>query len=187
MKIIIVLAALLVASFTVEAQGVMLTSGQSMDYAFSSLSLIGPADIPTVLYSASVGWADGTFLSGSSVTLSLFDSSTAETPFQTVEFDGNTPPPPQPGDIAPGDAVAIIGFEGVDSPAWQDLQGDIRVTVTSGSIEVNQLGCETVVGGLLYGGFAPVPEPQSSTLLEMAFTFCLFVKSRRALNKGYHK
>jgi hypothetical protein len=185
MKMIIALATLLTVSFTAEAQGVLLTSGQSVDYVFSSLSPAGPlADGSTELYEALVGWADGTFLSGSSVTLSLFETSTSETPFRTGEILGYTPPPPQPGDLTvSSNGEGFLGLAGVNDPAWQDLQGVVRLTVTSGSIEVTQLGCQTVVAGIIYGGsIAPVPEPGTSSLLALAFTLAIIARTRRTFN-----
>ena len=178
MKIIITLVTLLAASFTAEAQGDILVSGQTFDYSFSSLSFIGPASFLTWPYEVSLGWVDGTFQAGSSVTLSLFETSTSETPFQTVDFDGSTF-----GSV--NSASVVGGTPGQDSPVWQDLQGVVRLSVTSGSIEVNQLGCETVVGGVQYAGFAlipggsgPIPEPRTSTLLMMAFALAIIGKRR---------
>lgn len=181
MKIIIALATLLTVSFTAEAQGILLTSGQSMDYVFSSLSPAGPLpDGSTELYEALVGWADGTFLTGSSVTLSLFETSTSETPFRTGDLFGYTPPPPQPGDLTvSSNGEGLLGLADVNNPAWQDLQGVVRLTVTSGSIEVTQLGCQTVVDGIVYGGSTSVPEPGTSALLVMIFTLAIIIKIRR--------
>ena len=184
MRIIIALATLLTTSLTVKAQGDVLVSGQSFDYSFSSSSLspIGPVGgglDSMELYKVSLGWIDGTFLSGSLVTLSLFEDSTNEAPFRTATFDGDT--------LGSASNVVMLGIEGLDSPAWQDSQGVILLTVKAGSIEINQLGAETVVDGYRYGGFAliptgAVPEPRSSRLLVVAIVVALTIKRRRTPN-----
>jgi hypothetical protein len=178
MKKTVVFAVCLASALVIEAQGVFLSAGQSLEYSFSSLSPIGPVDVfpgePTEVYSAGFTWTQGTFPTGSLVTLSLFENSTSQVPFRTADLQGNTPSSGAPVVL---NGIGLIGLDDRDAPVWQDFQGVLLLSVTSGSIAIESLSCETVVGGIRYGGSLPIPEPSEHTLLFLMFSCLLLWKN----------
>jgi len=183
-KNILLTASFLLACVSALGQGLSLSSGQSYTFTFNSMELVGPNTFPDVLYDAGFSFPGSSgFPDNSTVSLSLFDASSPDSPFQVADFEGSTityPPGFQPGEESDG----VIGEVGEASPVWQNQQGTIVLTVESGSLTLDGMDARTVINGNLYEATTSVPEPSELVLGAIGMSLSVLLFRRRLYRRS---
>jgi hypothetical protein len=178
-KNILIIASLVLAGVSALGQGLSLSSGQSYTFTFNSMALVGPNTFPDALYDAGFSFPGSTgFSADSTVSLSLFDASSPDSPFQVADFQGPTNTFPtgfQGGEESDG----VIGEAGQASPIWQNQQGTLVITVVSGSLTLDGMDARTVIDGNLYEATASVPEPSELVLGALGMSLPVLLFRRR--------
>jgi len=171
MKIIIALAALYTASVTIEAQSVILSSGESLDFNFSSLSFSSASSEPFGWFFEVTLVADFPGATGT-LHIDLFDG-TAANPFASTTM--------------PGDATGF-GFGSLaPTPNWDDMQGTVRFTMESGSVGLDNVTITKYLSGDIYRQTFSVPEPSSTALFLLGAGVILALSKRRKQIHGTHR
>ena len=163
--IILVLSVVVLSASSLRAQQ-LLTTGDSFTYDFTGLLNFGDGYASANARGFSTIYTDLTQSSpGATYRLDLFENNSGETPIATINGSGNLT------------AVAVNG--------WQDLNGSVRVTVTSGDVFVDALRVNvyrpTGFGDyeLYSSDLVQVPEPGSVTLLALGAIGLLGWKLKR--------
>jgi hypothetical protein len=129
-----------------------LTAGQTYSYSFTTLS--GPYYTPMLLSpDGQVYLTLGSALRvGDEFTYSMFEDSNATVPiFSRIVNGPNLSPYPW--------------YDGHAFNAWRDLEGAVRISVTSGSVTVDRIYLFRYSGSEYYSAsIVPVPEPSSTAL-----------------------
>ena len=137
-----------------------LNAGDTYIYQFSSLPLVQqfPAEGHFFTASSFVTLNTETLLPGDQLRLEMFENSPADAPFCSTTLFGS------------GSCFANLG--------WQDLQGAVRLTMLSGSVQVETIGLEVVtlipftpLAGHYYSTITPVPEPSAILLMTLSSAF----------------
>lgn len=178
-KNILLTASLLFACVSAFGQGLSLSAGQSYTFTFDSMVLVGPNTSPDELYDAGFSFpASSGFPGNSTVSLSLFEVFSPDSPFLVQDFQGFSSD--DAGGIEGGEANGgLIGFVGQASPAWQDQQGMMVLTVISGSISLDGMAAKTVIGGNQYEAAVSVPEPPGVILCAIGLSFSMLLFRQR--------
>jgi hypothetical protein len=156
----------------VVAQGVLLTTGHSLVFEFSSLNYLRPIAFPNEATQTGSGQLDVNFTTysvgdGDSFLLEAYADSLSDIPKSRVfTFPENQLPE--------GIYVGFLWWPGSES-FWPDLQGVARLTVLTGSAEITSFGVRQIVGGSVYQQSFPVPEPSCSVLFVLGGVFLLFL------------
>ena len=149
-------ALLLMTQITAVAQGVLLSSGQSYVFEFSSLSYLRPAQVSDG-GSFYAYFSAGTFSDGENVLVEIFQNSLSDTPL-TSSYS-------HVGPADPLESYAIgFSWSSASMPFWPDFQGIARVTMISGDCQLDSLDVRQIVNGGLYLQSFPVPEPSPFSL-----------------------
>ena len=142
---------------TAAGQGLQLAAGETYTYSFSSMEFLGPAADGSLGSAAFVVRFLGDLLDPTdSIRLEMFEGSVASSPFASDTFLGANPPLAR----VQQDRSQVI-------PHWADLQGAVRLTMLTGSANVERIGVFADIGRFSYGNSVAVPEPSSLAL------FCL--------------
>ena len=154
-------------------QGMGISSGGSFTFEFSSLAFIRPAT------AADGGQVSVNFIAnglgpGERLLLELFPNTLTDTPL-AFTFDGVAGGSFPDGSLG---GVAIFWSPGT-AAEWPDLQGVMRVTMNSGSIQLSSFAVTQVAGGGYYSQTFPVPEPTTSALLAMGLGLLLATRRHR--------
>jgi hypothetical protein len=117
--------------------GLILNTGQSFEYEFSSIASTTPFSDDLFRYA---GWRVGFRIieSDYSIIFSVFEDNTTQVPIRSGTFNGNTDPS---GGITGGGFLTSAALA-----PWQDLQGVFKIEVVSGAIELKSFNAATVVG-----------------------------------------
>lgn len=153
-----------------KCQGVLLTAGQSVDYSFSSMS---PVASGTNLWFADFGWSTGGFPNGSIISASLYETATTDKPFVALSVDAF------PENQIGATDYTVGGLIGRDVPAWQDMQGAIRISVLSGSIDLDSITVGSLISGKQYATSISIPEPATCSYSFIVGIFVCSVAYRR--------
>ena len=165
MKRVLVLGSLLaLAPVCGWSQGLIMNAGDSYTCEFNDLQLEIPGTTNSTITRVLVGRQS---FSGS-FEFEAFESSLAEQPLFSAT-------------VTPSDSSDFYF-----GPAWQDLQGFVRVTMLSGSMNLRViLGAVTTPAGDIYSqSIYPVPEPVGSSWMAgmMAGAAALRTVKRRGAN-----
>jgi len=151
------------AGKAMAAQSLHLSEGDVFSYEFQTLPfkvgpLLGADNQGIALVSLS---ASDTLAPLDVIRLELFENGLTESPFRTLTMSGTNAP------------FVLTEFGQSHAGAWQDLQGAVRLTMSSGSVDVSDLHLSVIREGFEYGisvSLPPtvavsVPEPSSLGLL----------------------
>ena len=170
MKLLIGIVAFVV-QLTVFGQGVLLTTGQSYVFTYDSVSYLRPANTGE---GDSVGISfenDGLDL-GESLLLEIFSGGLTNTPFSD-QWDGTTV-----SALPEAPAILIEAWRtGSSSYLSPTLQGAIRVTMLSGTVNLSNFFVSQAVNGNYYSETFAVAAPEpAATMLMLAgvggFAWC---------------
>jgi len=121
--------------------GLILNTGQSLEFEFSSIASTTPfSDDPFNYAGWDVGF--GIIESDYSVIFTVFEDNTTQYPIRSGTFEGDTIPPAM---ITGGGFLTRVAHA-----PFQDLQGVLKIEVVSGAIELKSFNAATVVGGDYY-------------------------------------
>ncbi len=140
-------------------QGVGIGPGGSYSFGFSSLNFIRSANAADGGQVA-VNFVTNGLGPGESLLLELFPNALTDTPL-AFTFDGAAGGPFPDGSLG---GVALFWSPG-SAAIWPDLQGVVRVTMNSGSVQLSSFAVTQVAGGNYYSQTFPVPEPTATTLV----------------------
>ena len=164
-KSIVIAATILVISNSANAA--LIAAGQVYDYTFTSLAFI---ELFTVQNQGGAGifLSDDLLDPGDIVRLELFENSVSDTAFFTNDFT---------------DPTYNFGV-GVFNPVpWQDLQGSLRLSVLSGSINLNSIFIQVFNDGSKYSEttyISSVPIPSATWLFGSGLIGLIGVARRKA-------
>ncbi len=121
--------------------GLILNTGQSFEYEFSSIASTTPFSDDHFEYAS---WRVGFRIieSDYSIIFSVFEDNTTQFPIRSIPFQGYTD---SSGGITGGGLLTSAALA-----PWQDLQGVFKIEVVSGAIELKSFVAATVVGGDYY-------------------------------------
>lgn len=140
-------------------QGVGVGPGGSYSFEFSSLNFIRSANAADGGL-VSVNFVTNGLGPGESLLLELFPNTLTDTPL-AFTFDGAAG-----GSLPDGSLGGVAIFWSPGAPAeWPDLQGVVRVTMVSGTIQLSGFAVTQVAGGGYYSQTFPVPEPTTAGLV----------------------
>jgi len=158
------------ASLTATAQGVHLNAGESLLISFNSVSGCSFTQLAPPSY-AGVAFGIDLLAPGDSLRLEMFENSLNDSPFATQLYSP----------AAPVSFVEIYG-----PMAWLDYQGLIRISMLSGSVDVNfahfivgpnvNTFCDTIIH--------PVPEPSVCALMALGGGLAAIVRICRRRRSG---
>jgi hypothetical protein len=140
-------------------QGVGISTGGSYAFEFSSLSFIRTAT-PADGGQVSINFITDGLGPGENLLLELFPNTLTDTPL-AFTFDGATGGPFPDGSLG---GIALFWSPG-SLAIWPDLQGVVRVTMNSGSIQLSSFSVTQVANGGYHSQTFPVPEPSTMTLI----------------------
>lgn len=151
---VILLAALCIFKNSASG-GLILTEGESLTFEFQDLNTTGIEFTSTYLFFAEVRL--GSFLdSGESFSFSVYEDSVNDLPIRAIirseEVHGLF------------SSVSML-TNSLDNAPWQDLQGVFRIEALQGTIEIDSIRAETLIGNQYYGQTFSIPEPSSLALL----------------------
>ena len=154
------------------AQSLHLTAGESFTYSFDSMLVAGPTLQPTVMAAFQVHFVNDLFGPGDLIRLEMFEDSPAGGRVVGRNITGTSPE---------RITETSLLFSRPETPIfWEDLQGAVRLTVLSGSVDLDRVGFTTEYRGTLYGNAVPVPEPAMWGLLSIGGLVILLFKRRGA-------
>jgi hypothetical protein len=149
--------ALLLAACLPASSQLVLNQGDTWAYEFSALSYMGQTSsfqAPLIgLFVVSVN--DNTLQPGDSLLLEMFEDQAAGIPLASNSITFGSP------------STQYI----LSAGAWQDVQGAVRLTMSSGSVMVDRVQIEAIVSGPSLSSynvyateFTPTPEPATWSL-----------------------
>ena len=154
-KILLILAFMLSSSISFATT---LSEGESFEFSFTNIAFFG-----NTTATSSIGLSFnllGDLLSlGESLQLELFEDTPSDSAFLTTTF------------IAPGTGFGVGTIDGLFN-YWQDLQGSLRLTAISGSVNLDSFTLGVNSNGIRYFeqiDAASVPEFSSFYLFLMGF------------------
>ena len=168
------LAVLTVLTLPAYSQ-LVLSPGQTWDYAFNSLPFAGATNAFLTTLHGEFGFTinASSFQAGEMLGYDMFENSTAEAPICS-------------GNMTTAQPNSVICSSG---QAWQDFQGVVRFRMLSGSVTVDNVTLRAITPSpslssysVYESSFAPVPEPDIWPLcgaLLFAFFCCRFVQRHR--------
>ena len=154
-------------------QGVGIGPGGSYSFGFSSLNFIRPATAADG-GQVSVNFVNNGLGPGESLLLELFPNALTDTPL-AFTFGGAAGGPFPDGSLG---GVALFWSPGA-AAEWPDLQGVVRVTMNSGSVQLSSFAVTQVAGGGYYSQNFPVPEPTVMSLALVGAGLLTVVRRRR--------
>jgi len=155
-------------------QGVGIPTGGSYAFEFSTLPFIRPAT-PADGGQVSVNFVTDGLGPGESLMLELFPNALTDTPL-AFTFDGAAGGPFPDGSLG---GVAIFWSPGA-AAVWPDLQGVVRVTMGSGSIQISSFSVTQVASGNYYSQTFPVPEPTAMAFVLVGAGLLMATRRRRS-------
>lgn len=160
---------LLFAFLQSNALATIITDGQSYEFEFNTLNFI-----ESVTYKnqggATISFLDDLLDQGEVARLEFFENSILTTPF--FQHDFNSP-------------TNHFGASVVVPVPWQDLQGIIKLTMLSGSVDINEIDVQVIRDGNRYlETFSTVPIPEPETGLLIIFGLISIYMARRFFNKN---
>lgn len=173
MKQLLIISLWLSILFRGFGQGVLLNTGDSYAYQFSSLPFGGfsTSGNPRAYFSLPIFPSD----LGPSGTLrfEMFEDTPNGIPIFSRTLTMSS---------------SIWDTDGTVPNAWADIQGSIRLTMLSGSIAINVFSLQAMIpagtsGFNVYGGRVyPIPEPSALSFLVFGFQFILETRRKRNEN-----
>ena len=165
-KLTMICSALFVFCLAARAQ-LVLNAGDTWTYQFNSLPQTGfvPAFGTNPLGSLSFVVNSSSFQAGDSLAYEMFENNSSETPIFSGLMESAPP----------------FIRSGQRDFAWQDLQGEIRFRMVSGSATIDSITLAAVVPGpslssysVYSSTFTPVPEPGTPALLVVGVALWIF-------------
>ncbi|TVT46771.1 MAG: PEP-CTERM sorting domain-containing protein [Denitromonas halophila] len=133
-----------------SANASTLYSGDSAEYSFNSLAFADTASY-MAQGGATIQFSGDLLDNGDAVRLEAFEDAADSSPFYTNTFTNPTD---------------HFGF--TYGNRWQDLNGALKLTVLSGSVNVHSISYQVIAGGNRYISevqISPVPEPSIALML----------------------